>query len=58
MTSSEYLQKALDLGVVTPDQLQHLMSQSQDNNIEEALENLISTQMSSGSMCTGDSCTF
>ncbi len=57
MTSSEYLQKALDLGVVTPDQLQNLLTQSQ-NNIEEVLENLISNQMSSGAVCTGDSCTF
>ena len=58
MTDSKYLQQALDMGVVTPDQAQQILSQTQDNNIEEVLDDFISSQMMSGSMCTGDSCTF
>ena len=49
------------MGVVTHAQVQDLLSLDQKNNtisIEEALEDMISNQIDSGTVCTGDSCSF
>ena len=61
MTTNESLQRALELGLVTPVQCQDLLSRCQIDNevcIEAELEALISDQVESGRQCTGDHCSL
>lgn len=58
MTAQNSLAEAVNLGLISSDQVEPMLAQYNETQILEILENLISTQMHSGIQCSGNECSI
>jgi molybdopterin-guanine dinucleotide biosynthesis protein A len=49
---------AVDLGLISPDQVQPMLAQYNEDQIQAILEEMISAQMHSGVQCVGNECSI
>ncbi len=58
ITAQKSLIEAVDLGLISADQVQPMLNQYNEDQIKEILEELVSAQMSPGMQCSGDHCSI
>lgn len=49
---------AVNLGLISPDQVQPMLTQYNEDQIQAILEEMISAQMQSGIQCSGNECSI
>ncbi len=58
MTAQEALAKAVNLGLITAEQVKAMITKYREDELIDALEKLVSDQMSPGQQCIGDHCSI
>ena len=58
MNIKDSLTEAVNLGLISPDQVQPMLTQYSEAQILEILESMISNEMRSGIQCSGEHCSI